>query len=473
MAGATHPDHAGIGEREHARTTIQSGQFRCEAIRCAHSSRENPTAARRLPIRTPPGLALTAVRACHTLARSSEAEATVGVSRMQMARTFFHIGATAYGGPAIVAQIREVVVLDKKWVSEGEFAESLAFAQMLPGPVAVLTAAHLGWRLHGGTGAAVALVAYVAPSFLLMLALSAAYFRFEGLPVVTKAFRGLGAAVVAIVVQSILSMARPAIKNWQGLAIAAGAAVGFFAGANTLLVLAAAALAGVLVGLVWPSNGIGAGAPDPPSPGRATTDRSYRRTLVVTTGVALAFVVALLASGLVSPLFPALGATMAKINLLAFGGGYTAIALMFHDVVQSTAHPWLTSKEFIDGLALGQITPGPVIITATFIGYRVGGLAGAIFATVCIFLPSSLLLVLIAPHFARVRHLAAVQSAVSGLLAAFIAMLLYVLAAVAKSAFIGPWDVALAAAAFAALRLRVNVVWVVLGATAIALAFMR
>jgi len=171
--------------------------------------------------------------------------------------------------------------------------------------------------------------------------------------------------------------------------------------------------------------------------------------------------------------FPALGATMAKINLLAFGGGYTAIALMFHEVVNNTAHAWLTSKEFIDGLALGQITPGPVIITATFIGYRVGGLAGAIFATVCIFLPSSLLLVLIAPHFARVRHLAAVQSAVSGLLAAFIAMLLYVLAAVAKSAFIGPWDVALAAAAFAALRLRVNVVWVVLGATAVALAFMR
>jgi chromate transporter len=189
--------------------------------------------------------------------------------------------------------------------------------------------------------------------------------------------------------------------------------------------------------------------------------------------VAAAFVVALLASRLVSPLFPALGATMAKINLLAFGGGYTAIALMFRDVVQSAAHPWLTSKEFIDGLALGQITPGPVIITATFIGYRVGGPVGAVFATVCIFLPSSLLLVLAAPHFARVRHLATVQNAVSGLLAAFIAMLLYVLAAVARSAFIGPWDLVVAAAAFAALRLRVNVVWVVLGATAVALAFVR
>ncbi len=395
----------------------------------------------------------------------------VGLARL--AGTFFRIGATCYGGPAIVAQIREVVVLDKGWVSESEFGESLAFAQMLPGPVAVMTAAHVGWRLHRGPGTAVATAAYVAPSFVLMLALSAAYFHFEGLPVVARAFRGLGAAVVAIVVQSILAMARPAIRNWQGLVIATGAAAGFFAGAGTLLVLAAAALAGVLGGLVWPSNGERAAAPDPPTLGRVATDDGYRRTVLVTAGVALTFAVALPASRLVSPVFPVLGMTMAKINLLAFGGGYTAVALMFQDVVRSAAHPWLTSKEFIDGLALGQITPGPVIITATFIGYRVGGLAGAIFATVCVFLPSPLLLVLIAPRFARVRHLAGVRNAVSGLLAAFIAMLLYVLAAVARSSLVGPWEVVVAAAAFAALRLRVNAVWVVLGATALAFALLR
>jgi chromate transporter len=279
--------------------------------------------------------------------------------------------------------------------------------------------------------------------------------------------------VVAIVVQSILAMARPAIKSWPGLVITAGAAAAFFAAANTLLVLAAAALAGVLVGLVRPSNGDGAAAPDPPAPRGVATDRRYRRTALVTAGVALASAAALAASRLVSPVFPVLGMTMAKINLLAFGGGYTAVALMFQDVVRSAAHPWLTSKEFIDGLALGQITPGPVIITATFIGYRVGGLAGAFVATVFVFLPSSLLLVLIAPHFARVRHLGAVQDAVSGLLAAFVAMLLSVLAAVAKASLIGPWEVVLAAAALAALRLRVNAVWVVLGATALSLALVR
>jgi chromate transporter len=362
-----------------------------------------------------------------------------------------------------------VTVLEKRWLTEDEFRESLAFAQMLPGPIAVATAAHIGWRLHGGVGTFLAMVAYILPAFLLMLGLSAGYFHYQGMPAVTTAFRGLGAAVVAIVVQSIISMAQPALRNWQGLAIAAAAALGFFGGADALLVLLAAAIAGVLVGLAWP------GTQEPPAeaPPRGNGASSYRRTVLATTAVALAFVVALSASRLVSPRFPSLGVTMAKINLVSFGGGYTAIALMYHDVVRNPATAWLTPKEFIDGLALGQITPGPVSITATFIGYRVGGVQDAAFATVCIFLPSSLLLVLLAPHFARLQHLRTVQDAVGGLLAAFIAMLLHVLAEVARSAFLGPWDVALAVAAIAALRLRVNVVWVVLAAIALSFLFMR
>ena len=390
-------------------------------------------------------------------------------SRWQLVRTFFRIGATSYGGPAIVAQIRDVTVIRKHWLTEDEFRESLAFAQTLPGPIAVATAAHIGWRLHGVFGTFLAMVAYVSPAFLLMLGLSAGYFHFEGMPSLTTAFRGLGAAVVAIVVQSIMSMAQPALRNWQGLGIAAGAAVGFFAGADSLLVLLAAAIAGVLVGLAWPAAQEPAAEPTLP----ANVGGAYHRTVLATTAVALAFVVALSASRLISPRFPTLGVMMAKINLVAFGGGYTAIALMFHDVVHNPATAWLTSKEFIDGLALGQITPGPVSITATFIGYRVGGILGAVFATVCIFLPSSLLLVLLAPHFARLRHIAVVQDAVSGLLAAFIAMLLHVLAEVAKSAFLGPWDIALAVAAIAALRLRVNVVWVVLGSVMLSVLLFR
>jgi len=393
-------------------------------------------------------------------------------SLREVAGTFLRIGATSYGGPAIVAQIRRVTVFEKRWLTDDEFRESLAFVQTLPGPIATQTAAHIGWRLHGGRGVLAAMLAYNSPAFVLMLALSAAYFHFEQLPLVHAAFRGLGAAVVGIVVQSIMSMAQPALRNWRGVVIAALAAWGFFGGANTLLVLAGAALAGIAMGALWPGHAGGATGGD--EGGRAgPAAASYRRTVAAVCAVAVAYAAAIAASGFVSPRLPALGLSMTKINLIAFGGGYTAVAFMYQEAVHSAAHAWLTTKEFIDGLALGQITPGPVIITATFIGYKVGGVLGSAFATVCIFLPSSLLLVLLAPHFARLRHLAVVQSAVSGLLAAFIAMLLHVLADVARSALVGPLEVGLAAAAVVALRLRVNVIWVVVGATAVALAFVR
>ncbi len=394
-------------------------------------------------------------------------------TRMEMAATFFRIGATSYGGPAIVAQIREQTVLRRAWLSEDQFRETLAFAQLLPGPIATQTAAHIGWRLHGGQGVVLAMLAYNSPAFLLMLALSALYFRFEGLPMVTTAFRGLGAAVVAIIVQAILAMVGTALRDWRGVTLAAAAATGFFTNADTILVLLVAALAGIVAGLASPSVPAPAEGEIEPAPTPGSTRGRYRRTLLGTTVVALVFATAVVASRVISPRLPLLGATMAKINVVAFGGGYTAIAMMFQDVVHDPPRAWLTAKEFVDGLALGQITPGPVIITATFIGYRVGGFAGATLATVCVFGPSSLLLVLIAPHFARLRHLRAVRDAVGGLLAAFIALLLHVLAGVARTALVGPWDLALAAASLVALRLQVNAIWVVLGATATALLLVR
>ena len=389
-----------------------------------------------------------------------------------MAGTFLRIGATSYGGPAIVAQIRKTTVQEKRWLSEDEFRESLAFAQMLPGPIATQTAAHIGWRLHRGVGVLLAMLAYNSPAFLLMLGLSAAYFRYERVPLVHSAFRGLGAAVVGIVVQSILSMAQPALRNWRGLVIAGLAAWAFFGGANVLLVLIGAAACGVVAGFAWPDSSTEEESLGDARRGEPPGANSGLTVLTVC-AVALAYAAAIVASRAISPSLPALGLSMTKINLVAFGGGYTAVAFMFQEAVHNAAHAWLTPKEFIDGLALGQITPGPVIITATFIGYKVGGVLGAAFATVCIFLPSSLLLTVIAPHFARFRHLPAVRSAVGGLLAAFIAMLLHVLAQVAKSAFVGPFDVGLTIAAVAALRLRVDVIWVVLGATVLALIFVH
>ena len=388
------------------------------------------------------------------------------VRRRDLAATLFRVGLTAYGGPAIVAQIRQAIVFEKRWLSDEEFQESVAFAQILPGPVAIQTAAHVGWRLHGAHGAFLALAAYSLPAFALILALSAAYFHYGTLPAVAAVFKALAPVIVAIVVESILSMAQPALKDLRGVAIAALAAWGFFAGTNALLVLLGAALAGVALRL-GRGNSTGDTAPVAP----------HGRPSVVTAAAVLAaaalLAAAVFGSGRLNRELPALGATMTRINLLSFGGGYTAVALMYGETVGRPARGWLTPKEFVDGLALSQVTPGPVIVTGTFIGYRVGRLPGALLATACLLLPSSLLLVLLAPHFAAIRRLEVVRSAVRGLLAAFIAMLLFVLAQVAKSAFVAAWAPLASLAAIVALRLRVPMVWLLLAAVAAGLFFLR
>ena len=372
-----------------------------------------------------------------------------------MCRTFFWIGLTSYGGPAIVAQIRKVTLLQQKWLSEREFEEGLAFCQTLPGPIACQTAAHIGWRLHGGLGVFLALLFYDLPAFLLMLGLSWAYFRFGRLPVVEAVMRGLGAVVVAIVAESILSMGKPALKDWRGLLIAAAAGAGLFFGWGAVPVLLAAALAGIL--LLWASPAQALPPPAAEAPRRGGWGKTFAWVLL---GAAL-FTGLVLATGLLDPSLPPLAWAMVKVNLLAFGGGYTAVALMYSQVV--TSHAWLTPKEFVDGLALGQITPGPVIMTSTFIGYRLAGLAGAVVGTVCVFWPSALLLTLLAPQFERVRRIKAVASGVRGLLAAFIAMLFYVLWQVAGASLTGPVELAITVVALALLRLKVSPAWVILG----------
>ena len=236
--------------------------------------------------------------------------------------------------------------------------------------------------------------------------------------------------------------------------MAAAAAAALLLGAGALLVLLGSALVATL--LLW-----GVKPPEgKEDPGGGAARPTQRWTTIATIlSVALLFSGAVALSGSWNPALPSLAFTMVKVDMLAFGGGYTAIALMHDQVVK--VHPWLTSQEFLDGLALGQITPGPVMITATFVGYKVAGMAGALVATVGIFLPSWLLLALLAPQFQRMRSLVLVHRMVRGLLAAFVAMLVYVLWQVAQAA-VGDWRGWLVtAAALAALRAKIPPLWVV------------
>jgi chromate transporter len=373
--------------------------------------------------------------------------------------TYLRLGATSFGGPAIVALLRRELVDRRRWLSQSEFEESLGFVQVMPGPIAVQTVTLTAWRLRGWPAALTAFAAYSLPSFVVMLALSVFYFRFAAMPPIPAIFTGLSAVIIAILADAILALVRPAVRDLRGLAISVLATAGFLAGGVVLAVLPATALLGIALRL-GPGEQVPALAPLPP-PG--STRRSLRTAALVAVGAAAIIV----AASATSPGLLALAREMVKVNLLAFGGGYTAIALMHQGLV--VEQQVLSSREFVDGLALGQITPGPVLITATFVGYRVGGLLGAGVATLAAFLPSALLLLGLAPLLARLGRSPIVQSALRGLLAGFVAMLLYVISQLAATAYPSAWSFAFTGVALVALRLRVPVLLVIVPAAVVSL----
>ncbi len=360
------------------------------------------------------------------------------------------VGVTSYGGPAIVAQLREELVVRKRWVTEEAFAESLAFAQVVPGPVVPATAAHAAQRIFGPGAVFPAVMAYAAPAFSLMVGLSAAYFRWGTVPRVAAAFSGLGPVIVAIVASSILSLAQPALRDLRGFVLALGLWPLFLARISPVLVVLLGAALGLLIFRAEPVHELGS---VPPAGSR-------RQGLAWGGAVAGLLALGLTTIGMRDPVRARLGLEVTKIALLAFGGGYTAVGLMYHAFVESQP-PLLAAKVFVDGLALGQLTPGPVVITSTFVGFKVAGLAGAAVATVYTFLPPAVLVAVLAPHVARLRGSWVFHRAVRGASAAFVALLLQVLGSVAGSAITSAWAAPVALLAFAALRLRVPVLLLV------------
>jgi chromate transporter len=260
------------------------------------------------------------------------------------------------------------------------------------------------------------------------------------------------------VANATISFGKSSLKNWKSMLIALVAAGLFGLMANPVLIIILAALLGMLL------NGKQTVA-------RSTVCASNMRQ---TTIPLLLFVLASIAALALLFFFRKdlfhLALLMSKIDLIAFGGGFASVPLMFHEIVE--VRSWMDASTFLNGIVLGQFTPGPIVITATFVGYLVHGLLGALIATVAIFLPSFLILVGIAPWFDRVRSSPWFTRAISGILCSFVGLLFTVTIRFALNVH---WDwphLALAAAAFAALFFKVDILWVVLAGTAIsALAF--
>ncbi len=363
---------------------------------------------------------------------------------------FLRMGVTAFGGPAMVAFIREMAVTKNGWLSKQSFQEGVAVAQTIPGATAMQTAAYVGLRLRGVPGAAAAYIGFGLPAFCLMLALSAFYSASQHSPISVSVFKGLQVAVVAIVARAAYTFGRSTMKGlWDGV-IALAAAAYIIVGGNPAWTI----LAGAAVGLVVYKRAVAQVAEGHPD----TTDlRSATRQ-----GIALIVVGAVLLAILffVNRQLFDLAALMLKVDALAFGGGFASVPVMLHSVAE--VNGWMTTRAFMDGIAMGQVTPGPIVITATFVGFHVAGALGALVATVAVFFPSFVILVLVVPRFDHLKKNPHFQCAIRGVLASFVGLLLAVTVKLAIAAPWSPWSAIIGGAAFVALMLGVSVPWVMI-----------
>ncbi len=366
-------------------------------------------------------------------------------SLRELARTFLRLGATSFGGPAAhIALFRDEFVVRRQWLSSQAFLDLLSAANLLPGPSSTEVALGIGRERAGIRGMLVAGVAFIAPAALMVLAIAIAYQQLGSLPAIEWALGGIQAVVIVVIIRAALALAPTALPAPAAWLIAAGGCVLGLLGVHPVLILAAAAAA-MLVHRRFVSAGhlslvMGFNLPMSPVPGVAT-------------------IVAVASSGLM-PVF----VTFLGIGAVTFGSGYLLLAFLREAFVLPGL---ITDGQLLDAVAIGQLTPGPLFTTATFIGYLLEGVPGALIATVAIFLPAFVFVAVAHPFLARMRASATLGAAMDGINAASIGLLLAIAVELARGVFAGAAGIVIAAgAALLAWRFRVGTVWLLFAGAA-------
>lgn len=338
------------------------------------------------------------------------------------------IGVLSFGGPAgQIALMHRVLVEERRWIGEERFLHALNFCMLLPGPEAMQLATYVGWRLHGSLGGLAAGLLFVLPGTTIVLALSIGYALFGHVPLVEAAFVGIKAAVLVIVIEALLKVARRALRRPYDWAIAAAAFVAIFSFAVPFpLVIAAAALIGYLLADREPAGGSQAPAAAVP----------FAQTLRIA-GLWLAiWIVPLL---LLAAMFgrdhvlTAIAIFFSKLAIVTFGGAYAVLAYMAQAAVET--HGWLSAGEMLDGLGLAETTPGPLILVTEFVGFLAGyrhggepklafGLLGAGVTLWATFVPCFLWIFVGAPYIERLGNSPRLAGALSGVTAAVVGVIL-------------------------------------------------
>lgn len=331
--------------------------------------------------------------------------------------TFLKLGATAFGGyMSLVAIVqKQLVEVDKK-LKEEDLLDGISLTSVLPGPVAVNTIAYVGYQLRGVPGAIAAFAGIILPSFFLVIFLSWLYFSYGNIPAVKNVFSGITPAITALIVTVAIGMTRKTIKlpaQWTICLLAALLLILVGGFAVTFLLIIVSGVTGAFLFRQSAEQAL---------PGDEKIH--FENKQLVISGVVLLLLLCTLLWGGQYPGAPKdvqILSTFSGISLTLFGGGYVVIPALHELFVENLN--WLTSAEFADGIAIGQITPGPIFVTATFIGYKVAGVVGAFLATVAIFTPPAVLTVLLSRFVKILNQSSVVKAAMKGVRAAVIGMI--------------------------------------------------
>lgn len=380
---------------------------------------------------------------------------------VEIFRVFLHLGLTAYGGLAMIEPIRRRVVVENRWLEQGEFLDGLALCQVLPGATVVQLATYIGQRLRGPVGAVAGALGFILPAFFLMLGLSWLYVHFGDLLWVKVLSRGLNAAVIALLLQAFWRLGRDIGRQRQDLLVAGLALAALWLKVNYLAVFFGAGL--LRLALAYKEGGRGLVGPV-----------SDSRPDAICLGVRV-FLVALATCGAgilglwyVNPVLAGMAGIMLKVGAISFGGGYVMIPILQWDVVDNLK--WLTLRQFLDGILLGYVTPGPLIILAAFVGYILSGVSGAVVATVFIFLPPIVIIMALAPYYQRVKQARWMRPLIQGILAALVGMLALVTVQMALGSIIDWTSFAImVGAAVALIIFDINLLLVIAAAAALSL----
>jgi chromate transporter len=372
----------------------------------------------------------------------------------EVAQVALKLGVTAFGGPAAhIAMLREETVVRRQWLTDAYFLDLVGATNLIPGPNSTEMVIHVGYLRAGWRGLLVAGTLFILPAATIVLALAWAYVEYGATPTGESLLYGIKPVVIAVVVQALWGLGRTALTGPLLLVISMAATGLYLVGFNELVILFGSALL-VLIA------------------------RSVQRISARQLGAALtapfgglpltALPVPLLQGAPVPVSLMTLFLTFLKIGAVLYGSGYVLLAFLRNDFVERLG--WLTDQQLLDAVAIGQVTPGPVFTTATFVGYLVAGVPGAVLATVGIFLPAFVFVALLHPLVPRLRRHSWTAAMLDGVNVAAVGLMAAVTLLLGREAIVDPVTASLAVgAAFLLIRFRVNSAWLVLAGAIVGL----